>query len=55
MKPVDAFCTWMLNNGANPDVTKVVCGRSMSWQADQPPEDLEFANDELQKMLNLQD
>jgi hypothetical protein len=46
----------MRNNGANPDVVaNAVHCRLMSWRADQPPDDLDFANGELQKMLDLQD
>jgi hypothetical protein len=45
----------MHNSGANPDVADAICNQSMSWQADQPLDDLEFANSELQKTIDLQD
>jgi hypothetical protein len=45
----------MLNNDGNPDVAKVMHSRLMSWREDRPPGALEFANEDLQRVLGLQD
>jgi hypothetical protein len=54
-KSMGAFCTWMLNGDANPDVAKVAHSRLMPPREGRPPGTLELANEDLRRTLGPQD